>query len=285
MQVVAARALEFEQLLLVARGALRGHDDLGATGQVCAGNRVRVIHHLLWRAFGDDLPAMYAGTRADIHHIVGETDRVLVVLDHDHRIAEVAQMGEGAQQALVVALVQADRWLVEDVHHPDQAGADLAGQADTLRLATGEGIGAAIQGQIVQADVDQELQALADLLENLRRDLPATTGQAQALGIVAGFAHRHRSHCRQRLVANPHMSSLTAQAGAMAIRARLGAEELRQLLADGIRLGLAIAPLEVRQDALEGVGALDDIAAVVEVAEVDVLATGAAEHYLLMLGG
>jgi hypothetical protein len=38
----------------------------------------------------------------------------------------------------VVALVQADRRLVEHVEHADQAGADLGGQPDALRLAAGQ---------------------------------------------------------------------------------------------------------------------------------------------------
>jgi len=81
---------------------------------------------------------MHAGAGADVDDVVGQPDRVFVVLDHDHRVAEVAQAGEGAEQALVVALVQADRGLVEHVHHADQAGADLAGEPDALRLAAGE---------------------------------------------------------------------------------------------------------------------------------------------------
>ena len=70
----------------------------------------------------------------------------------------------------------------------------------------------------------------------------------------------------------------------MAIRAGLGAEELGQLLADRGRLGLAVAPLKVRQDAFEGVRTLDDVAAVVEIAEVDVFPAGAVEHHLLVFG-
>ncbi|MNN24563.1 hypothetical protein D3C81_1380010 [compost metagenome] len=62
--------------------------------------------------------------------------------------------------------MKADGRLIEDVHHPHQASADLAGQADTLRFATGQGIGAAVEGEVVEADVDQELQAFADFLEN-----------------------------------------------------------------------------------------------------------------------
>ncbi len=100
---------------------------------------------------------MHAGTGADVDDVVAGADRLLVVFDHDHGVAEVAQMGERVEQALIVALVQADRGLVEHVHHADQAGADLAGQPDTLRLAAGQGLGAAFQRQVVEPDVDQEL--------------------------------------------------------------------------------------------------------------------------------
>jgi len=56
-----------------------------------------------------------AGT--EIHDVIRLADCVLVVLDHQHRVAEVAQPRQCVEQALVVALVQADRRLVEDVHH------------------------------------------------------------------------------------------------------------------------------------------------------------------------
>ncbi|KAG0739847.1 hypothetical protein G6F24_017214 [Rhizopus arrhizus] len=103
---------------------------------------VRVYRERL--AADDDVAAGHGNRRvhraiADVQHVVGQADRVLVMLDHNHRVAQVAQAGEGAQQAFIVALVQADRRLVEHVHHADQAGADLAGQADALRFATGQG--------------------------------------------------------------------------------------------------------------------------------------------------
>ena len=65
-------------------------------------------------------------------------DRVLVVLDHDQRVAGVAEPDQRLEQPVVVALVQPDRRLVEDVEHADQAGADLGGQPDPLGLAAGQ---------------------------------------------------------------------------------------------------------------------------------------------------
>ena len=85
-----------------------------------------------------DLAAVLAGERADVDDVVGLEDRGLVVLDDDQRVAEVAQPHQRVDQPPVVALVQADRRLVEDVEHPDQAAADLRGQPDALRLAAGE---------------------------------------------------------------------------------------------------------------------------------------------------
>ena len=90
---------------------------------------------------------MRTGAGAQVHHVIGGADRILVVLDHDHGVAQIAQALERGEQALVVALVQADRGLIEDVHHPGQARTDLAGQADALRLAARERAGAAIEAR------------------------------------------------------------------------------------------------------------------------------------------
>ena len=74
------------------------------------------------------------------------------------------------EQAVVVARVQADARLVEDVEHADEAAADLAGQADALGLAAGERRGRAVERQVVQADVEQEAEPAADLLEQFAGD-------------------------------------------------------------------------------------------------------------------
>ena len=93
----------------------------------------------------DDLAAVLAGARADVDHPVGGADGVLVVLDDDQRVAEVAQPDQRLDQPAVVALVQADRRLVEHVEHADQAGADLGGQPDALRLAAGQRAGGPVE--------------------------------------------------------------------------------------------------------------------------------------------
>ena len=83
--------------------------------------------------------------------MIGRAHRVFVVLDDDHGVAQLGQPAQRRQQSVVVARVQADRRLVEDVKHAHQPRADLAGQPDPLRFAAGERRRGPIERQVVQA--------------------------------------------------------------------------------------------------------------------------------------
>ena len=127
----------------VARPALRGNGDLLARRRdIVRSGSSRLASTSAIRAGGHHLAAAHAGTGAEIDEVVGGPHGVLVVLDDDDGIAHVAQPFQAAQQALVVARMQADARLVENVEDADQAAADLAGQADALGLAAGQRRGA-----------------------------------------------------------------------------------------------------------------------------------------------
>ena len=49
---------------------------------------------LIDRSGGDDLPSAHTRSRAEVNHVVGRADRVLVVLDDHHGVALVAEPGE-----------------------------------------------------------------------------------------------------------------------------------------------------------------------------------------------
>ena len=148
-----------------------GHRDLAEAREILAGEAGAVAHHVLGRALGDDVAAVRAGARAHVDQMVGGADRVLVVLDHQHRVAEVAQAGQRLQQAVVVALVQADRRLVQHIEHAGQARADLGGQPDALAFATRQRARGAVQREVGEADVVEEAQPLVDLLQDAGGDL------------------------------------------------------------------------------------------------------------------
>ena len=88
-----------------------------------------------------------------------------------HGVAEVAQPRERQQEARVVALVQADRRLVEDVEHAHERAADLRRQPDALRLTARQRRRRAVERQVVDADVDQERHPVAGLAQDAARDL------------------------------------------------------------------------------------------------------------------
>jgi hypothetical protein len=110
--------------------------------------------------------AMDAGAGAHIDDIIGGADRILVMFDDDHGVAEIAQALERDEQPIIVALVQADRGLVEDVEHAREARADLRGEADALALAARERARGAIEVEIIEADIVEEAEPLDDLLED-----------------------------------------------------------------------------------------------------------------------
>ena len=95
----------------------------------------------------------------EVDDVVGGAHRALVVLDDDHGVAEVAQPRQHVQQLVVVALVQPDRGLVEDVEHADQARPDLRREPDPLRLAAGQRRRRPLERQVADADAVEEAAA------------------------------------------------------------------------------------------------------------------------------
>ncbi len=269
LEVVAARAQQPQHQLRVGRVPMRGNLDGAASGQEIAGRRFGCGQDVLQLALRHHAAAVDAGTGADVDDVVGAADRILVVFDHDHRIAQVAQPHQRAQQALVVALVQADRGFVEHVHHPHQAGADLRGQADALRLAAGERVGLAVQGEVVEPDIHQEAQALADLLDDLGRDFAAPAVQIKRRKEVQRRVHRQPGHLRQVASGDEDVARRAIQARAGAILAGAVADVLGQFLTNHLRLGFAVAAFQVGQDAFELVLALGATAGLGEVGKTD----------------
>jgi hypothetical protein len=261
--------------------APRGHRDRLASREVLAGERIGVAQDVPGRALGHDLATVDAGAGTHVHHVVGRHDRFLVVLDHDHRVAQVAQALQRLDQALVVALVQPDRGLVEHVHHAGQAGADLARKADALRFAARERIRGAGEREVVEANVVQELHAVGDLAHDLLGDRLLRARQFQLLEEGLGLAQRHRGKLVDVAPGHEDVARLDAQPRALALRAGARVEVLGELFLDRDRIGFAIAPLEVRQDPLERM-LLDGAAPLLaRVLERDLLLAGTLQHDVL----
>src|SRR5438552_6362320 len=120
LQVVLAGAADYDRL--GSRLAPpRRHRDPPAAGEIRPGDRTRLAKDVVDRPLGDDLSPVLARARPDVDDPVGRPDRLLVVLDDEDRVAEIAHAQERADEPSVVALMEADRGLIEDVkdaHEP-----------------------------------------------------------------------------------------------------------------------------------------------------------------------
>ena len=198
--------------------------------------------------------------------------------------AEVAEVSERAQQAGVVALVQADRRLVQDVHDAHEPGPDLACETDALGLAAGQRLGAPVQGEVVQADVDEEAEPGADLLDDLLGDGPrappsSSSCEKYSRGVLDGTRGESGGpSCRRCRRGGLPRERRAPPAGGT----RTDREVLLQALPYGRRLGFLEAALHVGDDALEGVPAVHLVAPVVDVAEVDAVAARAEQDGVLL---
>ena len=238
-------------------GALGGHFNFERAGQVAPGQRLGVGLDLLKRALRHHPPAVHTGARAHVDHVVGGAHHVFVVFHHQHTVADVAQVFERVNQPVVVALVQADAGFVQHIHHTGQARTNLAGQANALRFAAAQCLGATIQAQVVQAHVVQKLQAQANLAHHLGRNLPLGAVHAQGAEVGIGLAQRAVADLKNRTgliaFADLDVAGLGAQARATTLRAGLGAAHARQVFAYQVGVGLLVAALHIGDDALEGV--------------------------------
>ena len=60
---------------------------------------------------------MYASAWAYVDDVVGGANHVFIVLYYQHAVAYIAQVLQGGNQAVVIALVQANAGLIKHIHH------------------------------------------------------------------------------------------------------------------------------------------------------------------------
>ena len=73
--------------------------------------------------------------RSHIDHIVRIQHHVFVMLDHDNRVARIAQLFQRVDQTNVIPLVQPYTRFIQDIKYIDQLATDLGRQTDALTLA------------------------------------------------------------------------------------------------------------------------------------------------------
>ncbi len=133
---------------------------------------------------------MLAGAGADIEYAIRGLHDLRVVLDHDQRIAGVAQAVHDADDAADVAGMQPDGRLVQHEQGVDQRGAERGGEIDALYLAARQGARLAVEVQIAQAHIRQILQARADFPQQEIGGLIERRGQFELAEKAAAVVDR-----------------------------------------------------------------------------------------------
>ena len=131
LQVVLTRADDPERAAVLV--AARRYRDPPLPGKELPRDRAAVARHVARRAFRDHLSPVLARAGPHVDEPVGGA-HLLVVLDDEHGVAEVAKPLERPDEPSVVALVEPDRGLVEDVEHPHELRPDLRREPEPLRL-------------------------------------------------------------------------------------------------------------------------------------------------------
>ncbi len=88
---LCSRAPTIEMCFAVARAPLRWQLDARALGEIKPRRRFGIALDGSRRALRDDAAAELTGARAEVEQPVGRPHGLLVVLDHDDRVAEIAQ--------------------------------------------------------------------------------------------------------------------------------------------------------------------------------------------------
>src|SRR5208337_358643 len=145
---------------------------------------------------------------------------VRIMLDDEDGVAEIAETLQDVDEALRVARVQANGGLVQDVKRADEMRTQRRGQLDALRFSARESGGQAVEGEVVEADFVQKLQAGANLFQDFIGDFGLRFGQAQLEEKLARFLYGELAELRDGFTGDAHGAGFGAQARATTFGAR-----------------------------------------------------------------
>ena len=140
---MAVRADNLQELSL-RLAAPRRDQDFQFAAEIAAGERIRILQHLVTRSGENQLAPVFAGAGAQVHHVIGRHDGVGIMFDHQQRVAEIAQTFQDFDQAVRIAGMQAYGGFVQHIQSADEL--------DALGLSAGERGGQAIERKIIEAD-------------------------------------------------------------------------------------------------------------------------------------
>ena len=194
--------------------------------KILPGERRRIRGNFFRRSGRNQISSRFARSRSEVNHVVSAANCFLVVFDHQHGIAQIAQGFQRVEQAPIVARMQTDRRLVQHVEHAAQSRANLRRQPNSLRFATGKRCRGTIERQVAKPDGEKKIDALGNFRKRppsdfalpqieLRANLVDSGARARISGnAVNSASERSRDLDRETFRAQP--ASLASRANAPA---------------------------------------------------------------------
>ena len=143
-----------------------------SSDKITARERSRIPQNLLVSSRRHQLAAVFSRARTKIENPVRRAHDVRIVLHHQNRISQIAQVLQDLDQPVRVAAVQPNRRLVQHIQRAHQPRSQRSRQLNPLRLASGKRRRQPVERQIFQTHIVQKAQPLADLLQQAARRSP-----------------------------------------------------------------------------------------------------------------
>src|SRR6266404_1350332 len=153
-------------------------------------------------------------------------------------------------------MMQSDTGLIQHVKNASQAGTNLRGQANSLRLAATQGTALPIEREVAKTDFEQELKARFNFAHHFCRDLSLLrserdSGNEIRRRINRKFGKLMNVQLTIRLVADRDRQNLRTQPRAATDLAWLACHERSNTITGKLAFGLRIEPLHLRHDSLK----------------------------------
>ena len=208
----------------------------------------------------DDMPTFTACLGTEVHDMVCGADDGFFVLHDDNRVAQVPESSEDFDEPVGVVRVEADAGLIQDIRAAHQAAAEARAELDPLALAPAEGGASAVEGQVAQSHVEEELQTVTHLEKEAVSNFLLGGGQGQPIEDDHNLLNGQAEEVGQSVTVNADIPRFRPEAASSAVVARCAAavpaehHPVLDLVALGFEAGEEVV------DATPGTGALPQLA-------------------------
>src|SRR5262249_4229936 len=116
-----------------------GNGDSQGTTEVFASEGLRVLGDAGWRPSRDEMATVFTCSWPQVKDVVGCQNGLTIMLDDQDRIAQITEASQARDRAFIIAPMQTNARVGEDIEPPHQARANLRCQANPLAFTTREG--------------------------------------------------------------------------------------------------------------------------------------------------